>query len=169
MQKIHLENVRLSFPSIFKRAMFNGEEGKFEATFLIPKDDVETKALLDEAIKKLIASAKIKVPADKLCLKDGDDSEYEGYADNWSLKASTPKRPTIIDRDKTPLVEDDGKPYAGCYVNAIIEFWLQNNRYGKRINANLLGIQFVEDGEAFGVGNVDVTDQFKDLGDLDDL
>ena len=169
MQKIQLKNVRLSFPSIFNRATFDGVDGKYEATFLISKDDVKTKKALDDAIAKLIASAKVKVPADKICLKDGDFSEYDGYADNWSLKASTSKRPTLIDRDKTPLVEADGKPYAGCYVNAIIDLWLQNNKYGKRINANLYGIQFVGDGEAFGVGNVDVTDQFDNLGDLDDL
>ena len=31
--KFKLKNVRLSFPSIFKRSEFNGQEGKFEATF----------------------------------------------------------------------------------------------------------------------------------------
>ena len=165
MQKIQLKNVIISFPSIFNRAMFNGEEGKFEATFLIPKDDLKTKALLDQAIAKAIASAKIKVPSDKICLKDGDDSEYEGFKNNWSLKASTGKRPTVINRDKTPLIESDEVIYAGCKVNAIIDLWVQNNRYGKRVNANLYGIQFVADGKPFGVGNVDVTDEFDDLDD----
>lgn len=164
MAKIQLRNVRLSFPSIFNRASFNGESGKFEATFLLNKetqsDQIEK---LEQAIEQAIKEAKVKVPKDKLCLKDGDDFEYDGYAGHMAFKASSNKRPTIIDRDKTPLVEDDGKPYAGCYVNAIVDIWVQNNSYGKRANGNLFGIQFYADGEAFGAGDVDVTDEFDDF------
>ena len=35
--KIKLNNVRLSFPSIWRKSVYNGEETKFEATFLIDK------------------------------------------------------------------------------------------------------------------------------------
>jgi hypothetical protein len=56
----------------------------------------------------------------------------------------------VIDRDKTPLAESDNRPYSGCYVNCIIELWAQNNAYGKRINANLLAVQFYKDGQPFG-------------------
>lgn len=167
MAKIQLKNVRLSFPAIFKRASFNGEEGKFEATFLLNKetqaDQIEK---LEKAIDAAIAEAKIKVPSDKRCLKDGDDFDYDGYAGHMAFKASTTRRPTIIDRDKTPLAEDDANaPYAGCYVNAIVDIWIQNNSYGKRANGNLFGIQFLKDGEAFGAGDTDVTDEFEDLDD----
>lgn len=166
MAKIQLKNVRLSFPSIFKRSDFNGEQGKFEATFLLNKEtQADQIAKLEQAIEAAIKEAKVKVPSDKICLKDGDDFEYDGYAGHMAFKASSNKRPTIIDRDKTPLVEDDGKPYAGCYVNAIVDVWIQNNSYGKRANGNLFGIQFVKDGEAFGAGDVDVTDDFEDIDD----
>lgn len=166
MSKIQLKNVRLSFPSVFHRAVFEGTEGKYEATFLIDKEDVKTKKVIDDAIAAAIAEAKIKVPSDKRCLKDGDESEYDGYEGNWSLKAANSKRPTVINRDKTPLTEEDEVVYAGCYVNAIVDFWVQNNKYGKRVNANLYGIQFLKDGEPFGMGPVDVTDDFDDLDDL---
>ena len=158
-----LKNVRLSFPSIFNRSNFDGVEGKFEATFLIDKADEATKAVIDTAIKEALATAKIKVPSDKICLKDGDESEYDGYEGNWSFKAANNKRPTVIDRDRTPLVEDDNILYAGCYVNVIADIWIQNNKFGKRVNANLYGIQFVKDGEAFGNGPVDVTNDFDEL------
>tara|TARA_R110002126_G_scaffold41214_2_gene120123 strand:+ start:1881 stop:2411 length:531 start_codon:yes stop_codon:yes gene_type:complete len=163
--KIHLKNVRLSFPSIFKRSVFDGNEGKYEATFLIDKSDKKTKKAIDEVIKAAIEEAKVKVPADKYCLKDGDESEYDGYEGMWSLKAANGKRPTVIGRDKAPLTEDDDVMYAGCYVNAIVDIWIQNNNYGKRANANLYGIQFVKDGDPFGNGPVDVTDDFEDLED----
>lgn len=153
--KIKLNNVRLSFPSVFKKATFNGEETKFEATLLINK---ETQADLVQKVKSAVAE-KIKndlkgakISADRICFKDGDDIDYDGYADHYSIKAANNKRPLVIDADKTPLTEDDNRIYAGCYVNAIIELWAQDNSWGKRINANLLGVQFAKDGEPFGDG-----------------
>jgi len=170
MSKIKLSNVRLSFPSIFKRASFDNQEGKFEATFLLNKetqaDQIEK---LQAAIDAAVKDAKVKVPKDKFCLKDGDDFEYDGYEGHMAFKASTNKRPTVIDRDKSPLAEDDGKPYAGCYVNAIVDIWIQNNNFGKRANGNLFGIQFYADGESFGAGDVDVTDEFDSLEDDNDF
>lgn len=167
MSKIQLRNVRLSFPSIFKRSEFNGQEGKFEATFLLNKEtQADQIKALEDRIQAMLAEAKMKVSPDKICMKDGDFIDYDGYAGHVSVKASTNRRPTIIDRDKTPLVEDDGKPYAGCFVNAIIDFWLMDNSYGKRVNANLFGIQFYKDGDAFGAGDTDVVDDFDDLDDI---
>lgn len=171
MAKIKLNNVRLSFPSLFQRAVFNGDAGKFEATLLLDKTqhaDVIDK--INTAIKESIKTnlKGTKVPADKLCFKDGDDFEYDGYAGCMSFKASNNKRPMIIDKDKTPLAEDDGKPYAGCYVNAVVELWAQNNNYGKRINANLLGIQFFKDGAPFGDNSSASDDDFDCFDDDDD-
>ena len=166
--KIKLNNVRLSFPSLFKRAVFNGEEGKFEATFLINKTE---QADLVEKIKSAIAD-KIKndlkgakLGADKICLKDGDDVEYDGYAGHVSIKASNNKRIPVFNKDKSPLVEDDNIIYAGCYVNAIVELWAQDNSWGKRINANLLGVQFAKDGEPFGDGASASADDFDFIDD----
>jgi len=171
MAKITLKNVRLSFPSIFKRETFQGEEGKFAATFLINKEthaDVieEIENAIKEKIKTDLKGAKL--PADKICLKDGEDIEYAGYKGHYSIKASNNKRPLVIDRDKTPLTEDDNKLYAGCYVNAIIELWTQSNSWGKRINANLLGVQFYADGEPFSDGVNASSDDFDAFGDDED-
>jgi hypothetical protein len=164
-KKIQLKNVRLSFPSIFNKSVFDGKEGKYEATFLLSKEDVKTKKRIDELIQEVLREAKIKVNADKICVKDGDDVEYDGYADNWSIKASSKLRPTVVNKDKSAIIEDDEIIYAGCYVNAIIDFWVQNNSYGKRVNANLYGIQFVKDGEPFGKNDIDVVDEFEDIDD----
>jgi hypothetical protein len=77
----------------------------------------------------------------------------------------------IIDRDKSPLAEEDNRIYAGCYVNAIFSLWAQNNQYGKRINAQLDGVQFAKDGEPFADGGVSVSefDAFGDDMDEDDI
>lgn len=169
--KIKLQNVRLSFPSLFRKAVFQGEETKYEATMLIDKENQDElyqklKAGIAEKIKTDLKGTKL--PADKLCLKDGDEIEYDGYAGHWSIKASNNKRPMVIDKDKSPLTQDDDRIYAGCYVNAIIELWAQNNGFGKRINANLLGVQFAKDGQPFADGVSASADDFDLVTDLDD-
>lgn len=172
MSKIKLNNVRISFPSLFKKAVFNGVETKFEATMLLDKDDQAEKITeIENAIKAMnkLHFKGAKLGADKICFKDGDDIDYDGYSGCMSIKAANHKRPMVIGRDKTPLVEDDDKPYAGCYVNAIIELWAQNNEYGKRINANLLAVQFYKDGEPFGAGGTTASADEFDAFDNDDF
>lgn len=171
MAKIKLNNVRISFPSVFRKATFSGEETKFEATFLLNKkdqsDQIENlEEKIDDLLKEKLKGIKLK--ADKICLKDGDDIDYAGYAGNMSIKASSAKRPLVVDRDRSQLSEEDGRIYAGCYVNAMIELWAQNNQYGKRINANLLGVQFIKDGEPFADGVAASVDDFDVFDDLDD-
>jgi hypothetical protein len=170
--KIKLSNVRLSFPSLFQKAQFNGESTKYEATLMLHKEDHaedirQIKAQIDAAIKENLKG--VKLPADKICLKDGDESGRDEYVGHYTLKAANNKRPKVIDRDKTPLVEEDDKPYSGCYVNAVLELWVQNNSWGKRVNANLLGVQFYKDGEPFAGGEIAGDDDFEDFGSDDDF
>jgi len=172
MSKIILKNVRVSFPSLFKKGSFNGEETKYEATFLLNKEEhadsiAEIKAQIADLVKVNLKGA--KVPADKLCLRDGDEVEYDGYAGCYSIKCSTKKRPIVIDRDRSPLTEDDGKPYGGCYVNASIDLWVQNNAYGKRVNSTLLAVQFAKDGEPFADGSTGDINDFDMITDDDDM
>lgn len=168
--KIKLQNVRLSFPSLFHKAVFNGEETKYEATLLIPKDSpqvAEIKKAIDAKLKSDFEGKKL--PTDKICFKDGDEFDYDGYQGHYSFKAGNNKRPIVIDKDKSPLTEDDERIYAGCYVNAIVELWSQNNQWGKRINANLLGVQFAKDGEPFGDGGTSASaDDFDVVGSDED-
>jgi hypothetical protein len=167
--KIKIPSARLSFPSLFNMASFGGEStGKFEATFILDKKE-HAKQIeeIEGAIAKLQKELKVKLASDKLCLKDGDEMERAEYQGKMTIKASTKKRPMVINRDKTPITEDDNVVYAGCYVNAIITLWAQNNSYGKRVNAQLDGVQFVRDGEPFGDGGISV-DQFDGFDDGDD-
>jgi hypothetical protein len=66
------------------------------------------------------------------------------------------------------LAEDDGVLYSGCYVNMTVTLWTQDNEYGKRVNANLRAVQFVKDGEAFGVAPVDAEEEFDEVEIEDD-
>ena len=183
--KVSLKNVRISFPHLFQpQAPRNGGEGgpKFNAQFIFEKgseNDSLVKAAVAEVSKekwganggKVVAS----LEASKKCLRDGDNNLNSdgdirgGFAGNNYVVASSKTRPTVIDRDKSPLVEQDGKPYGGCYVNAIVDVYaLDKPGIGKGVFAELKGVQFANDGDAFGGGTPASADDFDDLGN-DDL
>jgi hypothetical protein len=170
--KIKLQNVRLSFPSLFKTSTFGGSDtGKYDATFILDKK--QHKAVIEQIEAQIEALSKEKFKgkkpsADKICLKDGDEMERPEFAGKMTIKASTKKRPLVIDRDKTPLTVEDGVIYAGCYVNAILSLWAQDNQYGKRINGQLEGVQFYDHGEPFGDAGLSV-DEFDAFGEEDEF
>lgn len=173
--KVKLKNVRLSFPDLWVARPFKqGDQPKFGAQFLIPKGS----ALAKEIDKAILAVAEAKWPnkgaaivksikgnPNKFCYQDGDTRDYDGYAGMMSLSAKNTIRPLVIDRDKTPLSQEDGKPYAGCYVNATVELFAYTNS-GNGISASLSGVQFCKDGDAFAAGKPADPDEFDDLGDL---
>lgn len=171
--KIKLTNVRLAFPTLWEAKTVNGE-GKpaFSASLLIDPADPQVKtinAAIDETAKekwgaKAAAILTAARKADKVCLHDGDlKATYDGFLGNLYISARNPMRPTVVDADKTPLVEADGKPYAGCYVHAVLELWAQDNQFGKRVNATLMGVQFYRDGDSFTGGGVASDDDFDDV------
>jgi len=179
---IKLRNVRLAFPALFEAKTVNGEGAPaFSAAFILPKNHPQIKeinAAIDAVAKekwgpKAEAILKQARAADKIALHDGDaKSEYDGFAGNMYISARNKSRPLVVDKDKTPLGQADGKPYAGCYVVASVEFWAQDNNYGKRVNASLRGVQFFADGDAFAGGGAASEDEFDDLGagaDADEL
>lgn len=172
-----LTNVRLSFPKIVHPESFKGADGKdskprYSAAFLIPKTNTTTV----NAIKaKLLETANAKwgvedgatelkrlIGANKICFVDGDNMDYDGYAGHYALRtSSTPEYPpTLVNEYAKEMDRNDpntvAKFYAGCYVNAIVRFWAQGaeSGFGKRLNANLGGVQFAREGEAFGGGKV---------------
>jgi hypothetical protein len=168
--KIKLPNVRLSFPHLFQTARFGGEDtGKYEASFILDKSEHadQIKTIQAEINRLMKDELKGKIPADKIALKDGDEMGRHEYEGKMVIKATTKKRPLVLDRDRSPLQEEDRRIYAGCYTHGIISLWAQNNQYGKRINASLEGVMFAKDGEPFGDGGISA-DEF-DTFDDDDM
>jgi Protein of unknown function (DUF2815) len=171
--KLKLNNVRLAFPTLWEAKTVNGE-GKpaFSGTFLIDPADAQVKtinAAIDLVAKekwgaKADAMLKQMRAADKVCLHNGDlKANYDGFPGNLFISARNPMRPTVVGPAKEPLVEADGRPYAGCYVHVVLELWAQDNNYGKRINATLMGVQFFHDGDSFTGGGVASEDDFDDV------
>ena len=71
----------------------------------------------------------------------------------------------MLDANRNPLVEADGRPYSGCYVNATVELWAQQNTTGRGMRAELLGVQFLRDGDAFAAGSKPSEDDFDDVSE----
>lgn len=155
--KFQFQNARMAFPDVFTP----NKDGKFAAAFIFEPGHNSIEGL--EAVIEEVGKAKWGKDWEKLRkqLKAGDNmlihngdskASYVGYEGNFFFNANNKVRPLVIDRDKTPLVAADGKLYSGCYVNVQIDVWAQDNDFGKKINAQLQGIQFVKDGEAFSGG-----------------
>lgn len=174
---VKLKNVRLAFPVLFTPRTVNGEgEPAFGATFVFDGDH-EARRTMNEAIQEVGSQKwttkwpeikKSLIATDKICLHNGDSkSEYEGFAGNYFVSARNKVRPGVFDRDPNiELIAADGKPYAGCYVNASLDIWAMDNKYGKRICASLRGVQFFADGDAFGGGRAATSSDF-DSADLE--
>lgn len=177
--KIKLEQVRLSFPDLFTPTQFDDKAPlQYRAQFLFPKSSKTHKDVLaaieEEARDKFTEKKykpileKIKTQSNKYCLADGDTKTYDGYAGMIALsatRAADKGKPLVLDRNKSPLAQEDGKPYAGCYVNATVEIWVQDNKWGQGVRAQLLAVQFAKNGDAFAAGGVANPDDFDELAD----
>lgn len=155
---------RLSYPNIFKKGSFNGEENKkYDAQLFVEKNSVDGKKLIAN-LTEFNKSLKKPVGNDKVCIKDGDNTGDDNSKGCWILKVSSNNRPLVVDTNGSQLVEDDNRIYAGCYVGIGIDFWEMDNAFGKRINANMHVVRFWKDGEPFGAG-VSSVNSFDDWGD----
>lgn len=170
-ESIMLKNVRVSFPHLFKKPIINGDEGKHGASLMLdPKANKKEIAAIESAIDDLLGERNKgkSLASDKLCLRDGEDKgreEYEGY---MVLSANSRKAPLVLGKQREVIKgEDDCEIYAGCYVNAKVSLWFQNNQYGKRVNCELIAIQFAKEGDSLDGGKVSVDEAVEGFDDLD--
>jgi hypothetical protein len=187
-EKFMIRNVRLSFPHLWTPKPFKSADDdenkaprlRFEAAALIDPTTKEGKANIDLILKHANLVAKEHWPKGPPAgleigfgYTNGEDPveingkrvryrecDYDGYEGMFAISTSNTIRPAVVDKDRSRLTEDDGKPYAGCYVNISLSLWTQDNSWGKRINANLRGVQFIADGEAFGAPPIDADEEF---------
>jgi len=160
---IIIKNVRLAFPDLREAVQFDGKGPfNYKAVFLVTPGSEADKAILT-AIEKagknkwgekaapIVAQAKAS-GSGKFCYVDGNTKAYDGFAGNMALSAGRGKddgAPKLLDRDLSELASDSGKPYGGCFVNAKVQLWAQDNQFGKAIRATLVTVQFVKDGDSF--------------------
>lgn len=176
--KYRLNNVRLAFGNLFKPKAFEaGGEASFGGSFIMAKNHADVKGV-EKAIEavgsekwgaKWPTVKKELLAKDKTCLHDGDGkAQYDGFEGNMFVAASNKTQPALLGANKEELKTDTGVIYSGCYVNAMIDIWAQDNQYGKRINASLTGVQYRTKGDAFSGGRPADANDFDDMSSEDD-
>lgn len=175
--QVVLKNVVLRFADIWEAKEFKAGDGRprFSASFLVAKDSDNDKAIRAAIDATMQEAWKDKAPVktkafmsqkQQCCYHDGDMMEYDGCAGNMFIAAHRQAKsgnPKIVDRAKQDLAQKDGKPYAGCVVNAVIDIWAQTGE-NPGIRATLNAIQFVKDGEPF-MGSKASADSLPDLSE----
>lgn len=185
---ILLSNVRISFPHIAEPQRKQQEDGTEKASynceFILPPDNPGW-VLFHQAVAKMAldkwgqnANNVINLcnqDRKKRCYGQGTEKvngktfqPYDGYAGMFYITAGSTRQPQIIgpdgnqiDPNNTMAVQQMArKLYGGCYVNAAVKPWLQENKHGRGVRCDLVAVQFYADGEAFGEGNVDTSGLF---------
>ncbi len=182
---IYLSNVRLSFPQIVEpRAVVDNPVKKYSADFIMAGDHAGYQQFMAQYAK--LAATKWGEHAQNVmqlihgdrklrCYGSGSEKidkktfqPYKGYAGMVYISASKDQAPQMIQGDGSATDPANTmayqqlarKLYGGCYVNAAVRPWLQENKHGRGIRCDLVAIQFAADGEAFGEGAVDAAPLF---------
>lgn len=172
---LRIDNVRASYPHIAEPwAKKEGDRKKFSITGLADKETHdEVKKICVELINKLCTERKLgKLGSAHKFIRNGDDEGKAECEGQWVIKASENADRQVVVRGRsgakiTEKSEIAKLIYPGCYVNIFIRPWAQDNEHGKKINANLIAVQFVKDGERFGEAAIDDEDVFDAVGDDD--
>jgi hypothetical protein len=180
---ILLKEVRVSYPHLEKP--YVGEDGtaKYGIIGMMPQTEAY-KASAQLVIREINQMVKERnkdaaIPSDRKFMRDGnlkvDKPEYAGH---YTISAHETRQPSLRGRGKDPKTgkaraltsEEAGRVfYGGCWVNCLIRPWWQDHKKGgKRVNANLLAVQFVRDDEAFGEGRISEDAIDESFGAIDD-
>lgn len=174
--QVTLKRVRLAFVKVNRPEEFTKGDGKprYSVTMLMERDGANEK-LVDAAIlaaatekwgEKAKAAIRMLGSTAKLCKYDGDTRDYVGFegmtAVNASSNADMP--PTLVTPGRKRLANaEQSMIYSGCWANVIINVWAMDNDWGRRVNAELKGIQFVEDDVRLGGATVASIDDFEEI------
>jgi len=171
--------IRFSFLEIAEPKSFNNDPKqvkKYQATALLDPSNKthasQLQFLQDQAGKLLKEGGLGREDLKSVCFGRGDTRKkdgvvYEGYAGMVYVQLANEIKPIIGDRSGKLVMPNESQfPYAGAYGIIKGTLWLQNNSWGKRINGNLLTLQFVKPGTAFSANaQLNPDEEFERLPD----
>jgi hypothetical protein len=184
---IKLKKVRLAFPALDAPKGMSGatsdedDKAAYGARLIIEPKSENAQILRDAmaaaatqkwegkgsaVLKQLIADRKVCfVTSEYRNQKTGEP--YTGFEGMWHVGARNSLQPSVYDRsgEVVPQVDIARVFYSGCYVHAMLSVYAQDNKWGRRINASLLGVRFAGHGEAFGGARVARASDFSDIVD----
>lgn len=174
-QKVVFGPVRLSYTHLFsKYAPDGGGEGKYMTNALIPKSEKKTVKAIQEAIEAARKAAVVSKWGGKepkkldLPLRDGDEKDDELYADHFYLNAKCNTRPGVVDRKKTPIIDEE-EVYSGMWAYLSVTFYGYDVNGNRGIACGLNNVMKFKDDEHLG-GRTSAENDFGsiDFGDDDD-
>lgn len=175
MSNIKLENVRISFPYLFEKSSFENSDPKYKAHFIVQKGSPADK-LIREQIEE---AGKAKHGAKWAQVEKGivgnnmkyvyQPGENKGYGeDSMYLSTSSKVMPSVFHKNAVRATADNNPVYSGCYVDAVVSIFATSQG---GIAAGLMGVRFIDDGEAFGGGRAATAEDFgfEEAHDVDPL
>ena len=166
-RRVRTGEIRASYAYVFEPYKSDETaEAKYSMSVIIPKDDKETLAVIEQAIEAAKKAgiekfgkawaAKCRMP-----LHDGDTDKEDdaAYADSFFINSNNRRKPKIYDEEGKPT-EDSTVVYSGCYGSVMLEFYPYQKKTNQGISASLLGFMKTDDGEPLGGSSIDVAAGF---------
>ena len=180
--RIMLKNVVLAFPALAEPQSFGEGEPAYGAKFPIKPNSEQQKqieaAILAEAkeawkdkadsvVKMLEEDGKVAFTK-KVYRSKKTGEPYQGFDGQHYLSTRNSKtQPSVYNEygDQITAKGDiEAKAFSGAVVNASVEVWAQDNKWGRRINCSLRGVMLTGEGENFGGGSSPASaDEFASL------
>lgn len=169
--RVMLKNVMLAFPALAEPQSLGEGEPAYGAKFPIAINSEQQKliedAILAEAKEewKDKAASVVEMLAEdgKLCFtkkvykskKTGEP--YTGFDGKHFLSTRNAKtQPTVFNQygeELTVKGDIERQAFSGALVNASIEVWAQDNKWGRRVNCSLRGVMLTGEGDNIGGGS----------------
>jgi hypothetical protein len=184
--KMLIKNVRMAFPAIFEAEAFGDGDPAYGAKFIVPSNHPQLAEIRKEVIRAATEKWGEKGAGVLALLKDDkkvawvegpyrnkNGDIYDGFDNAFHLSTrnggKAPVKPSVFDQHNRSVTQADGVVYSGCYVDASVEFYAQDNGYGRRINCSLRGVRKAGDGDSFGGGGAASADEFGAPADVEDF
>lgn len=169
--QILLKNITLAFPALGEPQSYGDGEPAYGAKFPVEPNSENAK-LIEDAIR---AEAKEtwKDKADSVLAMLFEDGKvayskreyrskktgepYAGFEGMYYLGTrNATVQPSVYDQYGEAVngkSEITRKAFSGAVVNASVEIWAQDNKWGRRINCSLRGVMLTGEGTSFGGGS----------------
>lgn len=189
-EKVKLNNVRIGYPYLWTAKKFDETSATEKPAYscriyLNKKTDAKQIAQVKDAIervKKGSSLAKVAIPEDKICLREvpADKIDEAGMIAKTDMVAkdtlvlvlrrnADKGKPAVVNKNPKQIIEEkDDLIYGGCMVNVSFGIWPQNNKFGKRINAQLEAVQYAGDADRFGAAPPSGEAEFSNIEEDED-
>lgn len=185
---IFISNARLSFPHLIEPQKQMTSKGKerisYNCQLIMAPSDPSFAQFMTKVQELALAKWKEHttpvlqmINADRKLRCYGNGAEminkttfkvYDGYEGGVFISCGRDSPPQVIQADGKPIDPTNTLAYqsltramyGGCYVNAAVKPWMQENEFGRAVRCDLIAVQFAKDGTPFGEGAVDASGYF---------